>query len=117
MGHTVTPSSKAPFLNMTQYSLLTQVPSGKISSGLACGSCTWRLMRAATFARSAASPLLKWMHPSDANTTDCIQPTQPPCFCMMTAKGVDCSRTMKSIMLVWLATNTCCGRRDGRGPW
>ena len=52
MGHTVAPRSKAPRLNMTQYSLLTQVPSGKISSGVMLGACTCAFMRSATISRS-----------------------------------------------------------------
>lgn len=37
IGHTVTPRSNAPLLNMTQYSLFTQHPSGKMRSGLRPG--------------------------------------------------------------------------------
>lgn len=70
-----------------------------------------------TRARSLDSERLKWMHPSEESTTDCIHPTHPPCFCMMTAKGVVCSRMMKSIIDVWFATNTWPLRKDGRGPW
>ena len=34
------PRSKAPVLNMTQYSLLTHVPSGKMSRGKRSGLAT-----------------------------------------------------------------------------
>lgn len=34
-------------------------------------------------------------------------PTHPGCFCIITANAVICSKIMKSIMEVWLATKTC----------
>eukprot|EP00982_Pelagococcus_subviridis_P002874 22149-Pelagococcus_subviridis.AAC.3 len=40
MGTTLHPKSNAPRLNMTQYSLFTHVPSGKMSSGRRSGSLT-----------------------------------------------------------------------------
>ena len=51
-GQTVAPRSNAPRLNMTQYSLFTQVPSGKMSSGVVSGACTCAFMRCATIRRS-----------------------------------------------------------------
>ena len=47
-GHTVAPRSKAPRLNMTQYSLLTQVPSGKIRRGVVSAACTCCFILSAT---------------------------------------------------------------------
>ena len=51
-GHTTAFRSNAPRLNMTQYSLFTQVPSGKMSRGVVSGSCTCCFMRVATRALS-----------------------------------------------------------------
>lgn len=51
-GHTVAPRSKAPRLNMTVYSLFTQVPSGNTSSGVAAGSRICSCIRFATICRS-----------------------------------------------------------------
>eukprot|EP00959_Pyramimonas_sp_CCMP1952_P174662 3650262-Pyramimonas_sp.AAC.2 len=42
-----------------------------------------------------------------SRTCDCMKPTQPLCFCMMTACPHTCCRMMKSIMDVWFATHTC----------
>ena len=47
-GHTVAPRSKAPFLNITVYSLLTHVPSGKTRSGVVSGLRTCSTMRLCT---------------------------------------------------------------------
>lgn len=38
---------------------------------------------------------------------DTHSPTHPGCFCIITANAVICSKMMKSIIEVWLATNTC----------
>lgn len=51
-GQTVAPRSNAPRLNMTQYSLFTHVPSGKMSSGVVSAACTCAAMRSATSLRS-----------------------------------------------------------------
>ena len=89
IGHTVAPRSKAPFLNITVYSLLTQVPSGKTSSGLlSLVLVTWDLMRSATSVRSFASDRLNQMHPRHLRQFFCRKPTQPAWTCMMAAKGV-----------------------------
>ena len=45
-------SSGAHLLNMTQYSLLTQVPSGKMSRGVVSGDATCAFMRSPTRRRS-----------------------------------------------------------------
>lgn len=47
-GHTVAPKSNAPLLNMTQYSLLTHVPSGKMSNGVVSGAATCAFIRSPT---------------------------------------------------------------------
>ncbi len=64
MGHTVASRSKAPLLNMTQYSLLTQVPSGKMRRGVVscAATCAFILspttLRSFTCTRSQASIML-----------------------------------------------------------
>ena len=52
MGQTVAPKSKAPRLNITQYSLLTHVPSGKISNGVESLFEIYSFIRALTVFRS-----------------------------------------------------------------
>ena len=52
MGHTVASRSKAPLLNMTQYSLLTQVPSGKMRRGVVSWAATWAFILSPTTLRS-----------------------------------------------------------------
>lgn len=52
IGHTVAPRSNAPRLNITVYSLFTQVPSGKTSRGVASGSRMCSCMRLATICLS-----------------------------------------------------------------
>mmetsp|Transcript_10115 Transcript_10115/g.32765 ORF Transcript_10115/g.32765 Transcript_10115/m.32765 type:complete len:326 (+) Transcript_10115:304-1281(+) len=117
MGCTRAPRSNAPRLNITVYSLFTHVPSGKMSSGLRAPSATCSRSLRATASRSAASVRLNQMQPREESTWVCRKPTHPECFCMMTAKAVSCSRTMKSIIDVWLATKTWLARGLGRGPW
>ena len=58
IGHTVAPRSNAPRLNITQYSLLTQVPSGNTSSGVASARRTCATMRSCTSRRSFTCALV-----------------------------------------------------------
>mmetsp|Transcript_27613 Transcript_27613/g.77184 ORF Transcript_27613/g.77184 Transcript_27613/m.77184 type:complete len:203 (+) Transcript_27613:188-796(+) len=116
-GLTVAPRSKAPLLNMTQYSLFTHVPSGKISRGLTSSFCTCALILAVTAARSLASVRLNQTQPRELITVSWKNPTHPLCFCMITAKGMYADRMIQSIMEEWLHTHTRLACGAGRGPW
>lgn len=52
IGQTVAPRSNAPRLNITQYSLFTQVPSGNMRRGVVSGAWTCSFILLATIARS-----------------------------------------------------------------
>jgi len=121
-GQTTAPRSNAPRLNITQYRLLTHVPSGKMRSGVCPGAATCARMRSATSARSRTSVRLNQRHPRQLRTEEkvgvggqnclfgprraappppasrlpCVwrKPTQPGCSCMMTAKGEQAHRMM-----------------------
>ena len=67
LGQTVQSRSKAPRLNMTQYSLLTQVPSGKMSNGVVLGAATWAFILSPTILRSLTC-MTKCVNTTDADT-------------------------------------------------
>ena len=87
IGHTLHPRSKAPFLNMTQYSLLTHVPSGKMSNGSRSGLATCSRKRRWTISLSLLSVRLNRMQWMASMAVFCMRPSHPLFCCAMELNG------------------------------
>ena len=118
---TSSPSSNTPFLNITTYSLLTHVPSGKTSNGCLFGSLVCSINVRRTWSLSLFELRSNQRHCRHPKTCCWIKLIRPVDFFwpMREYGPYVWSKTTASMRDEWFATKTryLAREREGGAPW